>query len=88
MARLTDDDGIDGPFNRAMDRALAEDARRRQAAPVTRAAGVLQPPVEAAHLRHAGAVDEIFEATRAAVAERRAVPHFSANDFVVDPEAA
>lgn len=65
MAKLADEDGVDGPFDRAMKRAEREDAKTRQRIPVVKAdAGVLQPPV-----RSTAFIDEIFEATRAAITE-------------------
>lgn len=40
MSRLTDEDGIDGPFERGMRRAMREDAaKQRQVLPVVRDTG-------------------------------------------------
>lgn len=45
MRHLTDEDGIDAPFERGMKRAMRDDAKKRQRIPVVKAAGILQPPV-------------------------------------------
>lgn len=46
MPKLEDEDGIDGPFERAIDKAIKKDTQKRQTIAIVRAAGVLQPPVQ------------------------------------------
>jgi hypothetical protein len=73
--RLEDADGIDGPFDRAMDRAIQRDSQKRQAIAIVRDlkadGGVVQPPVPSVP-REDDAITSAFNAARATVAELEA----------------
>jgi hypothetical protein len=69
MARLEDEDGIDAPFERAMRRAEREDRKQKRGYAV----GALSRHAVDCTCRHCAVrstrvIDEVFEATRAAVA--------------------
>lgn len=70
MARFEDEDGIEGPADRAWARAMREDAKKRRPIRTVRAndAGVLQPPVQQPP-REDDAISAVFAGARKTIAE-------------------
>lgn len=86
MSRLTDEDGIDGPFNRAMNRAIREDAKPRRTRKARKPV-VAPAPVTTIHSLGLRTADmEGWEVTtRGTVDEQMAVLLAALSTYTLDP---